>query len=264
MASTHAQSTADPLAFLQLTGHPIRWRLLAELARGDRLVQELADALGEPQNLVSYHLAKLRDGGLVRTHKSAADKRDAYYTANLDRIGSGLAEAGGNLHPALRLSSPDLSEPTLSHGRILFLCTGNSARSPLAAALMNKRSAGHVKAESAGSDPKPIHANAVRAMKELHGIDLSGHVPRHFSHFAKQGFDCVVTLCDRVREVCPEFPGDGDAVHWSIVNPVTQEPDAKTYPRFRDTVAELDNRICWLLAGLAAKPGEARIRRRTP
>ena len=62
---------------------PLRWRLLRELTRSDRAVSELTDRVGEPQNLVSYHLRRLRDGGLVSTRRSAADRRGTYYAIDL-------------------------------------------------------------------------------------------------------------------------------------------------------------------------------------
>jgi protein-tyrosine-phosphatase len=70
------------------------------------------------------------------------------------------------------------------------------------------RSAGRVEAASAGSRPKPVHANAVRVMREW-GIDVGSYRSKHLSLFAVQQFDHVITLCDKVREVCPEFPGLG-------------------------------------------------------
>src|SRR5256885_9972984 len=119
-------------AFLPLAGHPLRWRLLTELARGDRSVRELTGAVGEPQNLVSYHLGKLRTGGLVSVRRSSADRRDAYYTIDLARCGELLTEAGAALHPGLRLVPP--APPRARGGSVPFLCTRNSARSPLAQA----------------------------------------------------------------------------------------------------------------------------------
>src|SRR5260221_8787036 len=85
--------------FLQLAGHPLRWRLLGELARSDRMVHELTGLVGEPQNLVSYHLGKLRDGRLVSARRSSADRRDAYYGLDLARIGGLLPVTGAGLHP---------------------------------------------------------------------------------------------------------------------------------------------------------------------
>src|SRR4051812_22990937 len=119
---------------MQMAGHPMRWRLLGDLARSDRTVHELAGLAGQPHNLVSYHLGKLRDAGLVSTRRSSADRRDAYYRADLTRVGQFLAATGGALHPGLRLVPPATSRvgPPAVGGRVLFLCTGNSARSQMA------------------------------------------------------------------------------------------------------------------------------------
>ena len=95
-----------PFEFLQLAAHPVRWRLLGELARSDRVVSELTGLVGEPQNLVSYHLGKLRAGRLVTARRSAADRRDTYYGLDLSRVGGLLSAAGGALHPGLRLAPP--------------------------------------------------------------------------------------------------------------------------------------------------------------
>ena len=244
-----------PPEFLQLAGHPVRWRLLGELARSDRMVQELAGLVGEPHNLVSYHLGKLRDAGLVSAQRSSADRRDAYYTADLARIGGLLSATGGALHPALRLTRPPLAAAGSGAVRVLFRCTGNSARSQMAEALARVRSGGVVDACSAGSHPKPMHPNAIRVMRDEHGIDLSGQVSKHLDVFADQRFDCVVSLCDRLREVCPEFPGQPETIHWSIPNPADGDADDEaSYPAFQRTAAELETRIGFLLAVLSERP----------
>jgi protein-tyrosine-phosphatase len=239
--------------FLQLTGHPLRWRLLGELAQSDRMVHELTGRVGQPQNLVSYHLGKLRDARLVSARRSSADRRDAYYTVDLTRVGDLLSATGGALHPGLRLT-----HPPSSHGRsapdtvtVLFLCTGNSARSQMAEALARVRSGGVVEAHSAGSHPKPLHPNAVRVMRDEHGIDLAGQASKHLDVFADQRFDWVISLCDRVREVCPEFPGQPETIHWSIPDPAAGHAgDEASYPAFQQTAAELETRIGFLLAAL--------------
>ena len=235
--------------FLHLAGHPVRWRLLTELARSDRSVRELTDAVGEPQNLVSYHLGKLRAGGLVTMRRSSADRRDAYYTVDLARCGGLLAEVGAALHPGLRLAPP---APPPGHGSVLFLCTGNSARSQLAEALLHHATGGAVQAFSAGSHPKTLHPNAVRVMRG-YGIDISGHRTKHLERYLGRSFSAVVTLCDKVREVCPEFPGQPERIHWSIADPATAgATDEETYPAFRATAAELATRNRFLLHRLEA------------
>ncbi|HEY7073074.1 MAG TPA: hypothetical protein VH479_23305 [Acidimicrobiales bacterium] len=228
---------------------------MGELARSDRLVHELTRLVGEPQNLVSYHLGQLRAAHLVSARRSSADGRDAYYTLDLGRVGQMLSMTGGSLHPGLRLA-PAPARPAVAGAakvRVLFLCTGNSARSQMAEALAEARSGGAVEACSAGSHPKPLHPDAVRVMREEHGIDLSGNRSKHLGEFAAQRFDWVISLCDRVREVCPEFPGPPETVHWSIPDPAAAAPDddAAGYAAFRATAGELETRIGFLLAALS-------------
>jgi ArsR family transcriptional regulator, arsenate/arsenite/antimonite-responsive transcriptional repressor / arsenate reductase (thioredoxin) len=226
----------SPPSFLRLAAHPLRWQLLSDLARSDRRVRELCVLAGQPQALVSYHLAQMRAERLVSTRRSSADGRDVYYSLDLARCGELLTAAGTALHPGLR---PANGAPA-SSARVLFLCTGNSARSQMAEALAEQCG---VHAFSAGSHPKPLHREAVRVMRD-HGIDIGGRRSKHLSEFAGERFDCVVSLCDRVREVCPEFPGHPEVIHWSIPDPA-REDDRAAFDR---TAAELAARIPYLLA----------------
>jgi ArsR family transcriptional regulator, arsenate/arsenite/antimonite-responsive transcriptional repressor / arsenate reductase (thioredoxin) len=242
---------AAPPSFLRLAGHPVRWRLLSQLSYSDRRVSELCARLELPQNLVSYHLGRLRAEHVVSRRRSAADGRDSYYLLELDRCGELLAAAGSALHPGLRLARdrPDARchaarrRPT----RVIFLCTGNSARSQIAEALTELLAGGAVEACSAGSHPKPLHPNAVRVLTE-HGIDIAGRRSKHLDEFAGRRFDYVVSLCDRVREVCPEFPGHPDLIHWSIPEPAREgNSNRQSYPAFVRTADELATRIKFLL-----------------
>jgi protein-tyrosine-phosphatase/DNA-binding transcriptional ArsR family regulator len=247
-----------PPAFVRLTSHPLRWRLLRELVRSDRAVRELTERVGEPQSLVSYHLRLLRDGGLVSARRSAADGRDSYYAIDLTSCQRGLQAASGGLHPALWPLPVDSRTPTAARprrkSRVLFLCTGNSARSQIAEALIVQMSRGAIEAASAGSHPKPMHANAVRVMKRR-GIDISACRTKHLDEFRAQRFDMVITLCDRVREVCPEFPAHPQLAHWSIPDPAREGGTTRaSYPAFERTATELETRIRYLLPLLAAPP----------
>ena len=106
---------------------------------------------------------------------------------------------------------------------------------------------GRVETFSAGSRPKSLHPNAVRVMDAL-GIDISGVRTKHLDTFSRRRFDHVISLCDRVREVCPEFPGSPQTIHWSIVDPAAEPgSDDETYPAFERTAAELETRIRFLL-----------------
>jgi len=256
----------SPPGFLRLAGHPLRWWLLRELARSDRQVRELTALVGQPQSLVSYHLSRLLEGGLVRTRRSAADRRDAYYSLDLARCGELLVATGAALHPGLRLVEPSPAahgpRPRSAPARVLFLCTGNSARSPMAEALARHLAPTTVEAFSAGSHPKPLHPNAVRVMRE-HGIDLSGRRSRRLSEFAQQRMDYVVSLCDRVRERCPEFPGIPERIHWSVADPAREGgDDEETYPAFQQTAAELAVRVRFLLHHVEAGPPHQEVTER--
>jgi ArsR family transcriptional regulator, arsenate/arsenite/antimonite-responsive transcriptional repressor / arsenate reductase (thioredoxin) len=229
--------TRPPVLF-QLAGHPIRWRLLAELASSDRRVRELTDAVGEPQNLVSYHLRLLRSGGLVAAHRSAFDGRDSYYGLDLEQHGELLAATR-----AFVAADPPATRPL----RILFLCTGNSSRSQIAEALIERLSRGAVRAWSAGSKPKSLHPNAVRVMA-ARGIDISHNETKPLERFSEERFDLVITLCDKVREVCPDFPDTPSALHWSVPDPATAPgTDDETYAVFERTAVDLEARITFLL-----------------
>ncbi len=248
---------APPLpAVLPALADPLRWHLLAELGESDRRVGELTAAVGRPQNLVSYHLGVLREAGLVTSRRSAHDGRDTYYRVDLDHCADALRATGVALHPALRLEPAAAPTSTGTGGTVLFLCTGNSARSQMAEALLVARSGGTVDARSAGSHPKPLHPEAVRAMA-ARGLDIAGNCTKHFDDLAGERFDAVVTLCDKVREVCPEFPGAPPGVprriHWSMPDPSTEgTTPAETRAAFERTADELEGRIRHLLARLAA------------
>ncbi len=243
-----------PPTFFRIAAHPLRWRLLTELTRSDRQVSELCKLLGQPQNLISYHLGRLRTAQLVSARRSSADARDAYYRVNLTRCGELLAAAGGLLHPGLRLVPPPI-DYNLAGGkpvRVLFLCTGNSARSQMAEGLLEHLSQGSVDVFSAGSHPKKLHPQAVRVMRRR-GIDLRGRRAKPLQEFAAQHFDFVITLCDRVREICPEFPGEPQTIHWSMADPALEGAAA-----FERTAVELEMRIGFLLHVIQQRQGGSR------
>jgi protein-tyrosine-phosphatase/DNA-binding transcriptional ArsR family regulator len=240
-------------AFVRLTGHPLRWRLLTELAHSDLRVRELVALVAEPQNLVSYHLRLLRDGGLVTATRSSFDGRDSYYHLDLDRCAQALVDTGTALHPALSLDRTTAA--TIHWGRsrrsVLFLCTGNSARSPIAEALLRHHSTGHVTVVSAGSRPKPtLHPHTARVLRDTFGVDIGDQRPRHLDTVSRR-FDYVITLCDKVREVCPEFGDDTRRQHWSIPDPAAANGERASYAAFVRAAADIDARVRQLLPLLA-------------
>ena len=180
----YQQEVSRPPAILGMLSDPLRWQLVVELGRSDRRVGELVELLGKPQNVVSYHLGELRNAGIVTARRSSADGRDVYYRADLLRCRDLLGHASSGLHPGISLipTDPDDGAGQRPRARLLFLCTGNSARSQIAEALVDRRSAGSVEARSAGSHPKLLHPNAVRVMAER-GIDISERPTKPLSLF---------------------------------------------------------------------------------
>lgn len=253
------ETRVGPPSFLRLTGHPVRWQLLRELARSDRQVRELTGLVGQRQSLTSYHLGLLREGGLVTARRSSADRRDTYYSLNLLGCRERLIESGATLHPGLGLEPAVLSPPSSGPSnaqrdqpsvRVLFLCTGNSSRSQMAEAILEELGGAGVEVASAGSHPKALHPDAVRVMRDR-GLDIGGRRPKHLSEFAAARFDYVISLCDRVREVCPDFPGPPAVAHWSIADPAAEAPaDADGYGVFAATADDLTTRIQFLLSAI--------------
>jgi protein-tyrosine-phosphatase/DNA-binding transcriptional ArsR family regulator len=233
---------------MQMASHPLRWVLLTELATSDRRVRELATRVDEPQNLVSYHLRLLRSAGLVDARRSSFDGRDSYYHLNLARCATAFGDAASALHPGL--ASPATS--TAAKGSVLFVCTGNSARSPMAEALLRHRSRGRIRVASAGSHPKAhIHQYAVRVMREDYGIDLSKGRPHPLTAVGRRSFDQVITLCDKVYQYVRKN-GPAPTMHWSLPDPATSDGDEQMrYRQFRSVANEIDTRIQYLMPVLA-------------
>jgi protein-tyrosine-phosphatase len=205
--------------------------------------------------IVSYHLRELRTSGLVAARRSSADGRDSYYRVDLARCGRLLCDTGAAIQPGLRLGFVPTDIRRVPAGlapRVLFLCSGNSARSQMAEALLEDMSGHLVEARSAGSHPKVLHPNAVRVMADR-GIDISSCRTKHLRRFSRMRFDHVVTLCDRVREICPEFPKHPTLAHWSVPDPALEgDSNDASYPAFERTARELETRIEFLLAQLIA------------
>jgi protein-tyrosine-phosphatase len=131
--------------------------------------------------------------------------------------------------------------------RLLFICTGNSARSQMAEAILNAKAKGRFEAASAGSKPAArVNPLALETLREF-GIPWSGHPPRSLDGLEREHWDYVITVCDRAKESCPIFPGKPALAHWSI-------PDPADAAAFRDAFLDLSRRIDLLLALPALAP----------
>jgi ArsR family transcriptional regulator, arsenate/arsenite/antimonite-responsive transcriptional repressor / arsenate reductase (thioredoxin) len=238
-------------SFLKLLAHDVRWKLLGTLAQSDRRVQELVQAVGEPANLVSYHLRRLRSESLVSERRSSADRRDVYYSLDLSRLRGLYFATGESLHPGLA-EAPQTAPEALREGsrrpRVLFLCTHNSARSQMAEAILRALSEDRVEVHSAGTEVTRVHPLAIQEMAGR-GLDISGYRSKPMDELIGEPFDFVVTVCDNARESCPIFPGDPDRIHWSIPDPSAVEGTEKVRAAaFKRAADELTTRIRFLLS----------------
>lgn len=132
--------------------------------------------------------------------------------------------------------------------RVLFVCTGNSARSQMAEGWLRHLSGGRVEAASAGTEPKGLHPLAVRVMAER-GVDVSGQRSKPLSEVVDQAFDLVVTVCDRARQTCPVFPG-ARTLHWDLPDPASVDGPEEALRLFREVRDELERRVRALLRSL--------------
>ena len=133
--------------------------------------------------------------------------------------------------------------------RILFLCTGNSARSQMAEALMNHLGGNQFIAFSAGSSPTgTVHPMAIETMREMH-LDISGNKSKSLDQYVNEPWDIIITVCDNAKESCPIFPGRMIQAHWSFEDPAKFEgSDEQKLAFFWKTAEEIATRIRLLLA----------------
>ena len=196
-------------------GDPVRLQIVDELAVSDRSPVELRSRLGIESNLLAHHLDVLEHVGLISRSRSSGDGRRRYVHLRRD------------VHDAVTM------RPTVKAQPALFVCTANSARSQLAAALWTSLTARS--ATSAGTDPAPrVHPGAINAAARA-GLDLATARPQSFDDIGRLP-RLVVTVCDRAHE---ELTANDTWLHWSIPDPVP----AGTKAAFDATVAELADRI---------------------
>lgn len=215
-------SVARRAAVYAALGDEARLRIVDILTSGDAAPSELAEALGMPSNLLAHHLKVLREVGLVSSHRSQGDGRRQY----------------------LRLREPALvvaPQRAFAPSRVVFVCTANSARSHLAAALW--RRASHVPSTSAGTHPADRIDPGAIDVAGRHDLPLPRLRPRDLADVIGEG-DLVITVCDLAHEE----PGVPHELHWSIPDPVRVGTDAA----FDTVYDEIEGRVRALAPRLAS------------
>jgi ArsR family transcriptional regulator, arsenate/arsenite/antimonite-responsive transcriptional repressor / arsenate reductase (thioredoxin) len=203
-------------------GEPIRLALLDRLAAGDASPGELAADIGVGSNLLAHHLRVLEDAGIIRRVRSEGDRRRSYVQLRLDQPTVWAAATSGRI-PNNLPTSP----------RVLFVCTANSARSRLAAAIWNQLS--NTPATSAGTHPGPrIHPRAI-TIAERHGLHIDRNRPKPLDDVL-HGDDLIVAVCDNAHEELGHTP---PRLHWSIPDPVPINTNAA----FERAYTDLNRRV---------------------
>ena len=127
--------------------------------------------------------------------------------------------------------------------KLIFVCTGNSARSQMAEGLLQHVAGDRFEVYSAGTRPTEVRPEAIKVMDEI-GIDISGQYPKFVDKFVGQDFDYVVTVCDSAKEACPFFPGNVQRLHWSFEDPAAvQGSDVERLAAFRKIRDQIRTRI---------------------
>jgi protein-tyrosine-phosphatase len=208
---------------------PARLRIVDHLGLGDASPSELQALVGLPSNLLAHHLQVLERAGVVTRRRSESDRRRSYLRL--------VPAALGGLLPGSVTAVP----------RVVFVCTANSARSQLAAALWTRASP--VPVASAGTHPADRVAPGAVAAARRHGLRLAAGGPRRLDEIHRPG-DLLVTVCDHAHEVLAHdaHAAPDAALHWSVPDPVA----VGTRRAFDAAYAELETRITHLTPRLTA------------
>jgi ArsR family transcriptional regulator, arsenate/arsenite/antimonite-responsive transcriptional repressor / arsenate reductase (thioredoxin) len=208
-------------------GDPARLAIVDTLVAGDAAPGELGAALELPTNLVAHHLKVLEDAGLVVRTRSEGDRRRTYVRLRPEALAAVTA-------PALAAAK-----------RVVFVCTQNSARSQLAAAIWSRRS--HVPAVSAGTEPaERVHPRALKVARR-HGLDPAGWRTARLQDVVRRD-DLLIAVCDNAHEHLPVQP----RLHWSVPDPAPADTDAA----FEAAYTELAGRIDRLAPALSPEAAD--------
>lgn len=229
------------VAALSALADPARLRIVDLLSLGDASPGELHSDLAMPSNLLAHHLKVLEDAGIVSRHRSHADRRRTYLRLHRTSLSGLLPD----------VPVPAGSARTTPADRVVFVCTANSARSQLAAALW--REASPVPVTSGGTHPGTAIAPGAVAAAVRHGLTLVQDRPQHLDGLLRDG-DYVVTVCDAAHEELPAASGTwprprlrlAGMSHWSVADPVAVGTDAAfdaAYDDIAGRVADLAPRL---------------------
>ncbi|MCR9257611.1 MAG: helix-turn-helix domain-containing protein [Alphaproteobacteria bacterium] len=262
-------NTSPSIDALTALGHPGRlavFRLLARRAPDGVRPSELAEALSLKANTLSVYVTTLTRAGLLRSWR---DGQSVFYGIDFDRVGAlvdflvndccrGRPELTAPLAPSADRATEGNAPMPTDVFNVLFICTGNSARSIFAEAILTQEGAGKFRAFSAGTKPySELNPHAIEVLKKL-GHDVSGLRAKNMAEFQTPDapkMDFVFTVCDQAaNEECPPWPGQPVSAHWGMPDPVKVDgTEAEKALAFMATYRTLRHR----LDGFRALPFES-------
>ena len=175
---------------------------------------------------------------LLQSHRAEIARQQV----ELDRLDAELTDLEDTIAAAGRAANKERAMAG-SPIRVLFICTGNSARSQMAEALLARMGGADFEAASAGTEPQGVNPYSIRMLAES-GIDWSKATSKLASQFVGQPWDYVITVCDRARQSCPVFPGEHNRLHWGLEDPAeVKGTDEEKLAAFRKTAMDLTQRL---------------------
>ena len=238
-------------------GHPHRWAILSHLAHSDQRVGELTQLIGQPQNLVSYHLRELRDAGLVSSRRSSFDGRDTYYRVDLDRCGALFCETAAALHPALRFAPTAVTLPTGRAGGRHECCSCAPATAP--GPRWRRRCSSITPPRHPGAQRGQPPQAAASQRRAGDGRARHRHLRQHHQASPPIRPQPLRPRGHAVRQGprgLPRVPGRAGHDPLEHARPRRRGlHDEETYPAFERTAEELETRVRHLIAQLSTPRG---------
>lgn len=268
----------EAIDLMKLLGNRVRRRLLQELGRSDRRVQELASLLARPQNLVSYHLGLLRAGHVISEHRGYTDGRDVYYSLDLDHLQLMIDRAVGAIHPVLpavpatpRADSSQIAMPEGSV-RVLFVSPEQPDWPGIAAILTNELSHGILRALSHGAvdafsaaqERSTMRPPALKALRKF-GVIVGSTKVKAITDYRGTAMDYVVTFSEPSQTFLRMIDGSPEILYWGAPHFDSETPP--TADEWRALTLQMACRVRQLLALIgtdrSARKGESRLSRPT-
>ena len=242
---------------LKAIAHPIRLKILRILAFNEEICTcDFSNVFDEDQPKISKQLTILMEEGLIfkqtKTKQGISGKWHAYSLINEYKfliysiISLFSRQSNPKVEELIKLEQKERIK--MKKPNVLFLCTGNSARSQMAEAILRKKAGNYFNVYSAGTDPKGINPLTIKVMEEK-GFDLSSHSSKHLNEFyGKMHMGIQIAVCAKAAEVCPTFPGVGTKLSWPFDDPASFEgTDEEKLAKFRSVRDQIEKKIdLWL------------------